>query len=231
MQYNSEKINLYKGDCFDLLKSTTDKFYDLAVIDPPYGISADKMMANDSNTQRGKSESKRGIYTKKEWDKSPPSKEYFDELFRVSKNQIIWGANHFISLIPYNSSCWIVWDKLNGDNLYADCELAWTSFDSPVRKVKIKWNGMLQHDMKNKEERIHPTQKPSKLYTWIFENYAKPDYKILDTHLGSFSSAIAAHYFGCYFTGIEIDEEYFKKGLKRFKEKTIQQKINFDAGI
>lgn len=224
--FKSEKINMYQADTMSLLKSTPDKFYDIAIIDPPYGISVDENMSKDSGTKRGKSEHPRGNYVSKQWDKTPPSQEYFDELFRVSKNQIIFGANHFIERINKNSSCWIVWDKVNGDNCYADCELAWTSFKTATRKVKLKWHGMLQHDMKNKEKRIHPTQKPVRLYLWLLENYAEKNSKILDTHLGSGSSAIAAHYFGCEFTGTEIDEEYFNDSVKRFKDNTVQIKAN-----
>lgn len=225
--FNSGQINIYQGDCMDLLRATPDKFYDLAIVDPPYGLAVDEEMAKDGNTKRGKSASKRREYVFKGWDKTPPEKEYFTELMRVSKNQIIWGANHFISRIPFDSSCWIVWDKVNGDNGYADCELAWTSFPTAVRRVKLKWQGMLQYDMKDKEQRIHPTQKPIRLYTWLLENYAKPEFKILDTHIGSCGSAIAAHYFGCEFTGVEIDSEYFNDGVKRFKQKTIQLKVDF----
>jgi site-specific DNA-methyltransferase (adenine-specific) len=224
---NNNKINIYQADCMDLLKDNSDNYYDLAIIDPPYGINVDEVMYNDSGTQRGISEAKRGEYELKKWDKSSPNKEYFDEIIRVSKNQIIFGANHFISKIPYDSPCWIIWDKQNGNNGYADCELAWTSFKSASRKVDLKWNGMLQFDMKNKEKRIHPTQKPIRLYEWILDNYAKPNFKIIDTHLGSFSSAIASHFFGCEFTGIEIDNNYFNNGVKRFMEKTLQTKIPY----
>ena len=149
---------------------------------------------------------------------------------RVSKHQIIWGANHFISKIPFDSSCWLVWDKDNTGN-FADCELAWTSFNNAVRKVKYRWNGMLQADMKNKEKRIHPTQKPMKFYKWIFENYAKEGMRILDTHLGSGSSAIAAHYTGFDFVGTEIDKEYFDKMTKRFYEETIQTSLFLNEKI
>jgi site-specific DNA-methyltransferase (adenine-specific) len=210
----------------ELLHATADKYYDLAIIDPPYGISVDAIMAKDSNTQRGKSEAKRGEYEEAGWDKESPSQEYFNELIRVSKNQIIFGANHFISKIPFDSSCWIVWDKVNGNNGYADCELAWTSFKTATRKVKLRWHGMLQHDMKNKEERIHPTQKPVRLYQWILETYAEPGFKILDTHIGSFSLPIAAHYFGCELDGTEINPSYFSDGVERFKLKTIQIKAD-----
>ena len=222
------KISIYHSSCLPLMRKVPNDYYDLAIIDPPYGLSTDMDMFGDSGTRRGKSLAKRGKYNARSWDSKSPSKQYFNELFRISKNQIIFGANHFISKIPFDSPCWIIWDKVNGDNKYADCELAWTSFNCSAKKVKLKWHGFLQQDMKNKEARIHPTQKPVRLYQWIYENFATPDSKIIDTHLGSFSSAIAAHYFGCEFMGIEIDKEYFDTGLKRFKEKTLQNKINFD---
>ena len=202
------------------LKGCENKSFDLAIIDPPYGINMDGGKIGGDNAGKATD------YTKKDWDRKAQEKEFFIELMRVSKNQIIWGANHFISKIPFDSSCWLVWDKDNTGN-FADCELAWTSFDTAVRKVKYRWNGMLQADMKNKEKRIHPTQKPMKFYKWIMENYAKPTDKILDTHLGSGSSAIAAHYFGCDFTGIEIDKEYFDKMTKRFENETTQTILQF----
>lgn len=153
-------------------------------------------------------------------DDESPSPEYFSELFRVSKNQIIWGANHFISKLPsdtIDSSCWIVWDKDNGKNDFADSELAWTSFNSAVRNFRFRWQGMLQEDMKNKEFRIHPTQKPVKLYEWLLSNYAKQGDKILDTHLGSGSIAIACDKMGFELTACEIDEEYYNGAVKRLK--------------
>lgn len=157
-------------------------------------------------------------------DNSPP-KEYFDELIRISKNQIIFGANHFISKIPYDSHCWLVWDKDNGASDFADCELAYTSFKSAVRKFKFKWQGMCQENMKEKEIRIHPTQKPVALYTWIFQNYAKPGDKIIDTHLGSGSSRIAAYYAGLDFVGYEIDEIFFNLQQERFESVSAQTRL------
>ena len=136
---------------------------------------------------------------------------------RVSKNQIVWGANHFISKLPYDSSCWIVWDKDNSGD-FADCELAWTSLNTAVRKFKWRWNGMLQQNMKDKEVRIHPTQKPIALYEWIFQNYTREGNLILDTHLGSGSSRIAAEKNKLNFVGCEIDKEYFDAQEARFKE-------------
>ena len=157
-------------------------------------------------------------YGKKEWDKESPSDIYFNELIRVSKNQIIWGANHFIEHINKNSSCWIVWDKNNGESIHADCELAWTSFRTAVKYIKYTWHGMRQQNMKDKEQRIHPTQKPVALYEWILANYAKEGDLILDTHLGSGSSRIAAYKGGFNFVGFEIDQEYYEKQEKRFNE-------------
>ena len=140
---------------------------------------------------------------------------YFDELLRVSKNQIVWGANHFISRIPYDSSCWLVWDKRNGESDFADCELAWTSFDKAVRKFEWLWNGFQKQ---KPETRIHPTQKPVALYDWIFNQFAKEGQFVLDTHLGSGSSRIAAYKGGFNFVGFEIDAEYYEKQEKRFKD-------------
>jgi site-specific DNA-methyltransferase (adenine-specific) len=196
----------------DIMKEYPDKYFDLAVVDPPYGIGED----GSKNNSRGKLAKAKDYKAFAGNDISSPNIEYFNELIRISKNQIIFGSNHFISKIPYDSSCWIVWDKNNAGNDFADCELAYTSFKTAVRKFKFTWNGMLQQNMKNKEIRIHPTQKPVALYDWIFKNYAKPTDKILDTHLGSGSSRIAAYKSGLSFVGIELDKDYFKAQEKRF---------------
>lgn len=200
-------------DCMEYMKQFPDKFFDLAVVDPPYGIGED----GAKNHSRGKL-AKAQQYTHKNWDKSSPEIAYFQELRRVSKNQIIFGANHFISKIPIDSSCWIVWNKLNGNNDFADCELAWTSFNKAVRRFDFQWAGMLQGNMKDKEIRIHPTQKPRALYAWIFEKFARGGQKILDTHLGSGSSRIAAYHAGLDFWGCELDKEYFDKANERFEK-------------
>ena len=206
-------IHLYNKDCMEAMASMKDNEFDLAIVDPPYGIKEDGEK-NHSRSKLAKSKE----YTPKNWDSSAPPKKYFDELQRVSKKQIIWGANHFISRIPINSSCWIVWNKENGENDFADCELAWTSFKTAVRIFSFRWQGMLQGNMKNKEHRIHPTQKPVALYTWLLDKYAQKGWKILDTHLGSGSSAIAAHDLGYEFHGYELDEEYYEAASKRLKE-------------
>lgn len=197
------------------LPSYPDKFFDLAIVDPPYGIGED---GSKNKNRTG------GLAKPKDYkpfagnDLSAPDVEYFNELIRVSKNQIIWGANHFISRLPFDSSAWIVWDKENGETDFADCELAWTSFKTAVRKVKFKWQGMLQADMKNKEARIHPTQKPVKLYRWLLENYAKPGQLILDTHVGSASSLIACESMGFDYVGFEIDPDYYAAAKNRMSK-------------
>lgn len=209
-----ELNNIYCMDCMDAMKQFPDKYFDLAVVDVPYGIGADKMTLGN-----GKRELHRGS-----WDSSPPSKEYFAELFRVSKNQIVWGANHFIEKIPINSSCWIFWDKGTGDNDYADGELAWTSFNGVVKKYFRSWVGANAKE-KNEHDRIHITQKPISLYTWLLNNYAHKGDKILDTHLGSASSAIAAYELGFDFLGTEIDPDYFEQAKQRLKRYKAQGRL------
>ena len=207
----------------EYMATMPDKYFDLACVDVPYG--SDNIQGGYTSG-RGGGVANQKKYNKKLWDQKRPNKEYFNELIRVSKNQIIWGANHFISLIPYDSPCWIVWDKDNGEVSFADCELAWTSFDSAVRILKYRWSGMLQENMKNKEHRIHPTQKPVQLYKWLLKNYAKPEFKLLDTHGGSMSSVIAAYDFGISeMVCCEIDKNYFEAGKKRFEIHKMQQKL------
>ena len=216
--YKTNTLDLRLMDCMELMREYPDKHFDLACIDPPYGIGEDGSK-NHTRTKLGIAKNYKGYAGN---DKEPPSIEFFRELFRVSKNQIVFGANHFIERMPINSPCWIVWDKENGDSDFADCELAWTSFDSAVRKYKFRWAGMLQGDMLNKETRIHGNQKPIALYRWILANYAKEGMKILDTHLGSMSHAIAAHYSGVHLTGCELDPDYFAAGIARVKIETAQ---------
>lgn len=214
--------NAYNMDCMAYMKVLPDNAFDLAVVDPPYGIGE----SGEKNRTRS------NLAIAKEYkafagnDKEPPTKEYFSELRRVSKNQIIFGANHFIDRIPNSaSSCWIVWDKENGKSDFSDCELAYTSFKTAVRIFRFRWQGMLQGNMKCKEIRIHPTQKPVALYAWIFSRYAKPGDKILDTHLGSGSSRIAAYDAGIDFVGCEIDPYYFKSQEERFETYIAQQSM------
>ena len=218
------KIIATNEDNMLMMARYPDNYFELAIVDTPYGIG-ESSNDNKSRSKLGKSKD----YGCKKWDDNAPNKEYFKELKRVSKNQIIWGANHFIENIPKaNSSCWVVWNKENGANDFADCELAYCSFNTAVRKVDLRWHGMLQHDMKNKEIRIHPTQKPVKLYEWLLMNYAKEGDKILDTHLGSGSIAIACHNLGFDLTACELDKDYYDAAMKRLKQHQNQQVINFE---
>ena len=211
------KIELLNMDCLLYMKQCEDKQFDLAIVDPPYGIGASSKNFIRKDKQTGKSLAVSGTkYTPKQWDNATPNKIYFDELKRVSKHQIVWGGNYFVENLT-NSSCWVVWDKKTGDNLYADCELAWTSFDKAVRKFEWMWKGMFQQNMANKEERIHPTQKPKARYEWLLMNYAESGNKIIDTHLGSGSIALACHDLKFDLVGIEIDSEYFQKASKRLE--------------
>ena len=210
------------------MRTCPDKFFDLAIVDPPYGIGESGV----KNRTRGHVVKPKDYHPIFGEDREPPGVEYFEELKRVSKNQIILGANHFIDLIPFRSSCWLVWDKDNGGTDFADCELAYTSFTSAVRKFTFRWNGMLQGNMKHKEERVHPHQKPVALYKWILKNYAKKGDKILDTHLGSGSSRIAAYDMGFDFVGCEIDNYYFDAQEKRYKDHIAQRNLfEFAGGV
>jgi site-specific DNA-methyltransferase (adenine-specific) len=211
-------VELLNICCMEYMKGLEDKAFDLAIVDPPYGIGED----GRSNHTRGKLARAADYRKFSRYDSESMGFEYFKELERISDNQILWGANHYISNHPFDSSAWIVWDKNNGGNDFADCELAWSSFDCAVRKFKYTWNGMLQENMKNKEDRIHPNQKPVALYRWLLHNYAKQGDRILDTHLGSGSSAIAAHQMDFDFIGCEIDKDYYDAACKRFKEQTLQ---------
>lgn len=214
-------IELLNIDCMEYMATLPDKAFDLAIVDPPYGIGE----SGSRNSSRSKMAIAKDYKPFAGDDLLPPGPEYFVELQRVSVNQIIWGANHFMQNLGLGSSCWIVWDKITGASDFADCELAYTSFKTAVRKFSFQWSGMLQGDMKNKEYRIHPTQKPVKLYEWLLTNYAKPGQRILDTHLGSGSSAIAAHYFGVDFVGCELDPDYYKAAVERFNLSTAQETL------
>jgi site-specific DNA-methyltransferase (adenine-specific) len=209
---------VFNEDCVAGMKRFSDKHFDLAIVDPPYGIG----QGGEKNHTRGKLAVAKDYHSFN--DDKIPSPEYFIELFRVSKNQIIWGGNYFVEHLK-NSSCWIVWDKDNGACDFADCELAWTSFDTAVRKFKWKWQGMLQEDMKDKEKRIHHCQKPVQLYEWLLKNYAKSGDKILDTHVGSGSSRIACEKAGLDYVGYEIDTIHFNNQEKRFKDHLVQGRL------
>jgi site-specific DNA-methyltransferase (adenine-specific) len=212
---------VYNEDCMIGMKRYPDKFFELAIVDPPYGIGENGERSNrPRNTDKWKKAKPKG-YELKDWDVRPDV-IYFNELARVSKNQIIWGANHFYNEIQFTSHSWIFWDKVNGSNDFADGELAWTSFNKAVRKFEWLWNGFQKQ---RPEERTHPTQKPVALYKWLLTNYAKPGDKILDTHLGSGSSRIAAYDMGFDFYGFELDKDYYQAQEKRFAQFKMQGKL------
>jgi len=207
----SPKIELLNCDCMELLKQTPDNYYSLSICDPPYGIGKKLLVGGNTGVVKFHEQ-----YSLNEWDDNTPPKEYFLELFRVSKNQIIWGGNYFIEHL-YNTRGIIFWDKNLGEPTnFSHFELAWTSFNCIARKVQIS---------SNTGDRIHPTQKPVKLYRWLLKNYAKEGDKILDTHGGSMSSAIACHQMGFDLTLCELDKDYYDAGVKRFREQTMQQSL------
>lgn len=215
----TDKITITNEDNMALMARYPDNYFDLAIVDPPYGISyARGKNGYGVNQNRPTSDNVK-------WDKETPSLEYFNELFRISKNQIIWGGNYFTDKIPV-SKCWIVWNKINNTenkSVFADAELCWTSFKKVVKMFTLRTLGFIS-DTKD-VNRIHPTQKPTELYKWILENYAKQGDKILDTHLGSGSIAIACHDYGFELTACELDTEYYKKAIQRIKNHTNQQKL------
>lgn len=211
-------VELLNIDCMEYMATLPDKAFDLAIVDPPYGIN----VANNTTGTVIRNKSDRDIFAKKDWDKAIPDVRYFNELFRVSKEQIIWGGNYFLDILGYCKAP-IIWDKLNGESMYADGEMAWTSKGCPrnLRIWRHQWCGAFK-DSERGATKYHPTQKPVKLYEWLLTNYAKPGQRVLDTHLGSGSSAIAAHYFGVDFVGCELDKDYFEAAKKRFEQQTAQ---------
>ncbi len=221
-------ITLLNIDCMEYMAGCADKSFDLAIVDPPYGISATKFgMGRRGRNSRSYTKGRKGRLSQgagklknrilntacSHWDNYPPVSSYFKELFRVSKDQIIWGGNYF-DLPP--TRCVICWDKEQPWENFSQWEMAWTSFNSPAALFK-RQNG-------NREPgKIHPTQKPIKLYEFLLHKYAKPGHRIIDTHLGSGSSAIAAHYFGCDLVGCEIDTDYYNAAINRLKNETAQE--------
>jgi len=207
-------INITNEDNMDLMARYEDNYFDLAIVDPPYGIGESKKKRENTKSDKWNNPTKK-VHNPKDWDLQPPTQEYFDELQRISKNQIIWGGNYFIDKIQKPSMGWVFWDKKNGNSDFSDGELAYTSFNKGLRKFEWLWNGFQKQ---KPEERIHPTQKPVKLYEWLLMNYAKENDKILDTHLGSGSIALACHNLGFDLTACELDTEYYNNALKRLKQ-------------
>ena len=217
----TNNIKVFNEDCMALMKRYPDSYFDLAIVDPPYGLDFGKYNRTNRNSN-GKTY-KANKYHHGNWDKTPPTKEYFKELFRVSKEQIIWGGNYFIELWQSPCKGFIFWDKSQPVNNFADGEFAWTSFDVPAKCFRFRYYGGLEgHTSSSKK--IHPTQKPRSLYKWLLDNYAKPEFKILDTHLGSGNHAVEAHYYNISeFVGCEIEKQYFDDSFKYFKEQISQQ--------
>lgn len=220
------KSEVHNIDCVEFMRTLPTKYFDLAIVDPPYGIGAGSKKFINKNTVNKKAAS---FYKDKDWDIKPISL-YFEELERVSKKYIIWGGNYFVNELKIGSRCFIVWDKKTGANSYADCELALTNFDSNARIYTQFWLGAHAN---NGTERIHPTEKPIALYTWLLQNYAKQptgikelkEFIVFDSHMGSQSSRIAAHDMGFDYVGCELDKEYFDAGNRRFKEHITKAKL------
>ena len=205
-------LTITNEDNMALMARYPDKYFDLAIVDPPYGIDWMQQIQNPNTTANWKQ------YENKEWDKKTPTNEYWEQLFRVSKNQIVWGGNYMTDKL-YPSSCWLIWDKTQ-EFSGAVFEMAWTSFKSPAKAFR-----MSRVEAYANQNKIHPTQKPQKLYKWILDKYAQPNDKILDTHLGSGSIAIACHDYGFDLTTCELDKEYFDKAMERINNHTAQTKL------
>ena len=212
----TDKIRLYNGDNMEFMAALPDKYYDLAICDPPYGIGVSKR----ETIGGGGNKIKPTKFRVSDWDNAIPDLEYFTKVQRVAKNVIIWGGNYFASMLPY-SSCWIVWDKNNGGSDFADCELAWTNFDTAVRKYKYTYNGFIQGSTgkpKNNTKRIHQCQKPIDLYRWLLQKYAKKGDKIFDSHAGSFTHGRACYLEGFEIDGIELDPFHYSDAVAEFEK-------------
>ena len=210
--------HLILGDCLEVMKDIPDKSIDLVLTDPPYGIGYDKKVSSAPKKKAGDELAFRKSYGNTNWDDKIPEKKVFDEILRVSKHQIIFGGNYFINYL-HNTSCFIVWDKVNGENAYADCEMAWTNFKTATRKITYRWHGMLQQNMKEKETRYHPTQKPVDLFAIILEMYAKKEWSILDPFAGSGTTGLACHRLGIEdYTLIEKEPKYYEIAKQRIEQ-------------
>ena len=218
----TDKIYIENCDNMDLMSRYPDNYFDLAIVDPPYGIDFGKF--NRTNKDTNGIRYKADKYKNSDWDSAIPNAEYFLELFRVSKNQIVWGGNYFPTLWEFGCKGFIFWYKQNPVNNFSDGELAWTSFNKPAYCFPFRYYGGLQGNT-SAESKIHPTQKPVELYKWLLDKYAKQGDKILDTHLGSGSIAIACHDYGYELTACELDKEYYDKAIKRIKNHVSQLKL------
>lgn len=215
-----EKMNkIHNVDCLEFMKQVPDDYFDLVLTDPPYGIDIGKM--NYTNNMNG-GVAKRNDYKdhNKDWDKEIPSNDIFSEIIRVSKNQIIFGGNYFTEVLEPTSS-WLIWDKRVEDkysNDFADCEMAWTSYKKPAKIYRFLYSGMIQQDMKNKDKRFHPSQKPSELFKNIARDYTEDDYKVFDPFMGSGTTAVACQSLGLEWCGCELEEDYCNIARKRLEK-------------
>ena len=214
------KIEITNEDNMALMSRYPDNYFELAIVDPPYGIGLDGDISI-RKPDRPSTWNKEDKYTRKDWDKGTPSDEYWTELFRVSKNQIVWGGNYFTDNLPV-SKCWVFWDKMFDKTFnFSHGELAWTSFDKQLLKYTISSKA----ETRGGKDRIHPNKKPVALYKWLLQNYAKEGDKILDTHLGSGSIAIACHDLGFDLTACELDKDYFDAAVHRLEQHKKQLKL------
>jgi site-specific DNA-methyltransferase (adenine-specific) len=217
---------VHNTDCLEAMRGMPDNAFSLAIVDPPYGMGKDGGKMGFAGRMKRTGTTALSLigseYEKKQWDSNTPTEEYFSELKRVSRNQIIWGGNYF----GLKGGA-IFWDKDNGKSNFSDGEIAYQSFTNTVRKFKWRWHGFFQEEMSValREKKIHPTQKPVALYKWLLEKYAKPGDRILDTHLGSGSSRIAAYDLGFDFVGYELDADYFTAQERRFNDHTSQTQL------
>lgn len=210
----TDKLTITNEDNMALMSRYHDNYFELAIVDPPYGIGIDGQKKSiNKNPKHNRKE-----HTHKGWDNSIPNQTYFDEVKRVSKNQIIWGANYFTEFLK-PTKAWVFWYKGQNDLTMSDGEMAWTSFDTVTRQVEINRAQLISQNT------FHPTEKPTKLYKWLLDKYAKDGDKILDTHLGSGSIALACHDYGFELTACELDTEYYEKAVERIKNHVAQQKL------
>lgn len=209
---------IINADCMDILKELPDKCIDLVLTDPPYGINIVESLQKQKKSTTSMFNMCKGIVGNGEWDKSIPNKRYFEQILRVSKNQIIWGGNYFLEYL-HNTRAFLVWDKMNGTNPMADCELAWTSFDSSIRKFSM------HHFSKGYGIKEHPTQKPLKLFEWCINNYSNENDLILDCFSGSGTTAVACHNLKRRFICIEKDKDYWKASVERLRDAQAQLKL------
>ena len=216
-------IELLNCDCMEYMATVPDKYFDLACVDPPYGIGIVQQMKKTVASKSSMMKGSNGI-TGGHWDDAIPKKEYFDELKRITKNQIIWGGNYFLDYLGA-TRCFCIWDKMNGTNPMADAELAWTSFERSVRMFRM------HHFSAGYESKIHPTQKPVALYEWLLTNYAKKGQRVFDSHGGSMSSVIAAINCGCSIVCCELDADYFAAGVERVRQHQNQFTLFNDENV